>query len=391
VQTIRILADDLTGALDTAGCFASAARLLPVVFDSASAPPAQSWAASTGSRDLAENDAVARTAEFLPMFAGHDGIAFKKVDSLLRGHVAAELADQVRRSDFDTVVIAPAFPALDRVTRNGRQWAKLAGQNSHRIVGPDMVHDFARLGIDLKLGLPDAPHAGSSRVFMADAETDGDLQAVVDAGKRCGRVLWCGCAGLAEALAGEGASAAAPEAPRMLVICGTRHPVASLQVGHLGESERAACVALRPGDDSDAVARIVNERLLSGRWAALTADLPELSADAARHMLGGMIDELFPKLDQPDALIVMGGDTLAIGCGALGAKSLAVRGLLARGIPLSEFTDGAWAGTTVISKSGAFGAEDTLTRIMELTGAIGDGGRDAASPHGHLRQKATRH
>jgi uncharacterized protein YgbK (DUF1537 family) len=388
VQTIRILADDLTGALDTAGCFATAASPLPVVFDPAQLPQAKSWAASTGSRDLAESDAVAKTTQFLPFFAHHDGLAFKKIDSLLRGHVAAEIAHHVRRSDFDTAVIAPAFPALDRVTRNGRQWAKLAGQDSHCMVGPDLVSDFARFGIDLKLGLPDAAQPGSPRIYLADAETDDDLRTIVDAGKRCGRVLWCGCAGLADILAGGGARAPAPVAPRILVICGTRHPVASLQLVQLGNSERSACVALQPDDDSVAVARIVNDRLRAGRWAALTADLPDLSADAARDMLGKIMDDLFPKLDLPDALIVMGGDTLAICCGALGAKSLTVRGLLARGIPVSEFTDGAWAGTTIISKSGAFGAENTLTRIMEMTGAIGD---DATSPHRHLRQKVSRH
>lgn len=389
METIRILADDLTGALDAAGCFATAASPLPVVFDSALLPQAKSWAVSTESRDLAESDAVARIAQFLPIFANHDGIAFKKIDSLLRGHVAAELAHLVGLSSFDTVVIAPAFPALDRVTRNGRQWAKLAGQNSHCMVGSDLVSDFARFGIDLKLGLPDATQAGSPRVFLADAETDDDLKTIVDAGKRCGRVLWCGCAGLADILAGEGARAPSPMAPRMLVICGTRHPVASLQVKQLGNSEPSACVALQPDDDPAAVARIVNGRLRSGRWAALAADLPDLSADAARGILGKMTDDLFPKLDRPDALIVMGGDTLAICCVALGTKSLAVRGLLARGIPVSEFTDGAWAGMTIISKSGAFGAEDILTRIMEMTGAIGDG--DATSVHGPLRQKVSRH
>lgn len=389
MQTIRILADDLTGALDTAGCFATAASPLPVVFDPALLPQAKSWAVSTGSRELAESDAVARIARFLPMFSHHDGIAFKKIDSLLRGHVAAEIAHHVRRGDFDTVVIAPAFPALDRVTRNGRQWSKLAGQNSHCMVGPDLMSDFARFGIDLRLGLPDAPQAGSPRVFLADAETDDDLKAIVDAGKRCGRVLWCGCAGLADMLAGEGALTPAPVAPRMLVICGTRHPVASLQIKQLGNSECSACVTLQPDDDPAAVARIVNGRLHSGRWAALTADLPKLSADAARDILGKMMNALLPKLDRPDALFVMGGDTLAICCVALGAKSLAVRGLLARGIPVSEFTDGAWAGMTVISKSGAFGAEDILTRIMEMTGAIGDG--DATSAHGSLRQKVSRY
>jgi uncharacterized protein YgbK (DUF1537 family) len=387
VQTIRILADDLTGALDTAGCFATAASPLPVVFNSALPPQAKSWAASSGSRDLSESEAVARIAQFMPVFT-REGLAFKKIDSLLRGHVAAEIAHHVRRSDFDTAVIAPAFPALDRVTRNGRQWAKLAGQNSHRIVGPNLVSDFARFGIDLKLGLPDAPHGGSTRVILADAETDDDLKAIVDAGKQCGRVLWCGCAGLADVLAGEGVRGPVPMAPRMLVICGTRHPVASLQVKQLCSSESFACAALRPEDDPVAVARLVNGRLRAGRWAALVADLPELPADAARGILGKMLDDLLPNLDRPDALMVMGGDTLAICSAALGAKSLAVRGLLARGIPVSEFTDGAWAGMTIISKSGAFGAEDILTRIMEMTGAIGG---DATSSHGHLRQKASRH
>ena len=387
MQPVRILADDLTGALDTAGCFASAASPLPVMFDAALLPDGKRWAASTGSRDLAESEAVARNARFLPIFARHGGIAFKKIDSLLRGHVAAEIALHVRRGDFDTTVIAPAFPALGRVTRNGRQWAKLAGQNNYGMVGPDLVSDFARFGIDLKLGLSNAPQFGSPRIILADAETDDDLKTIVDAGLRCGRVLWCGCAGLAGILAGGGERASAPKAPRMLVVCGTRHPVASLQIEQLDEN--AACVRLRPNGDLAAVARTVNERLRDGRWAALAVDLPELSADAAREMLGKMMDALFPQLDRPDALFVMGGDTLAICCGALGAKSLAVRGLLKRGIPISEFADGAWTGMPVISKSGAFGAEDTLIRIMEMTGAIGSGAATAA--FSQIRQKVSRH
>jgi len=389
MQPVRILADDLTGALDTAGCFASAVSPLTVMFDAALLPDGKRWAASTESRDLAESEAVARNARFLPIFARHGGIAFKKIDSLLRGHVAAEIALHVRQGDFDTTIIAPAFPALGRVTRNGRQWAKLAGQNSYGMVGPDLVSDFARFGIDLKLGLSSAPQSGSPRIFLVDAETDGDLKTIVDAGLRCGRVLWCGCAGLADILAGGDEPATAPIAPRMLVICGTRHPVASLQIEQLEAYENAACVSLRPNSDLAAVARTVNERLRDGRWAALVADLPELSADAARGMLDRMMEGLFPQLDRPDALFVMGGDTLAICCEALGARSLAVQGLLERGIPISEFADGAWAGMTVISKSGAFGAENTFIRIMEMTGAIDTG--DATAAHGQLRQKAFRH
>ena len=62
---------------------------MPVVFDVAHLPKAGSCAVSTGSRDIAESEVTRyRMERFLPVFDGHD-IAFKKIDSLLRGHVAA--------------------------------------------------------------------------------------------------------------------------------------------------------------------------------------------------------------------------------------------------------------------------------------------------------------
>ena len=150
---------------------------MPVVFDVAHLPKVGSCAVSTGNRDIAEIEVTEHMQRFLPVFDGHD-IAFKKIDSLLRGHIAAEIAHIMRRIEFDAAVIAPAFPALDRVTRQGRQWAMLAGDDRPHMVGPDLKSDFARFGIDLRSGVPaDAP-AGS--VLIADAETEEDLKAIVE-------------------------------------------------------------------------------------------------------------------------------------------------------------------------------------------------------------------
>lgn len=379
MQTIRILADDLTGALDTAGCFAGMGNTLPVIFDPARVPKTRSCAASTESRDISEAEAVERLEHFLPIFENHGGLAFKKIDSLLRGHVAAEIAHLMQRRGFHSAVIAPAFPALGRVTRNGRQWAKFAGDDHHRMVGPDLTSDFARFGIDLRLGLPGSSHARTPQVFLADAETDDDLKAVVDLGMQAGRVLWCGCAGLAEVLAGGSVSQLSLAVGRALVVCGTRHPVASLQVKQLCSSDSSALVSLQAGYDAAIAAQVINNRLRSGNWAALAADFNELSSDVARTLLGNALRDIFSQLDRPDALIVMGGDTLAI-CGEmLGVQNLAVRGLLGRGIPVSNFSDGEWAGMTVISKSGAFGAENTLSQIMEMIRAIRTVGNSAIS------------
>lgn len=384
--TVRILADDLTGALDTAGCFANSKSALPVVFDAGHLPDIESFAVSSGSRDIAESEVAQRMERFVSVFDNHDGIAFKKIDSLLRGHVAAEIAHLVRRTDFDSVVIAPAFPALDRITRNGRQWAKLAGDDRQRMVGPDLRSDFARFGIDLQLGIPKAD-AGSPRVFLADAQTDGDLAAIVDSCRQTRRILWCGSAGLADRLAGAKRSRVGMTAERILVICGTRHPVASLQLELLGAKDRSGVLSIAPGYDAAKAIEFVNGRLRSGTWAAVTLDFPEMHPEEARAGFAMLVKKILPGLDRPDALFVMGGDTLQLCCDVLGAWQLTVRSLLAPGIPMSEFHDGYWKGLTVISKSGAFGPAETLCDIL----AMAQAGTDVPSPLTRSKQKVSHH
>ncbi|OAI65685.1 Hrp-dependent type III effector protein, partial [Ralstonia solanacearum] len=61
-------------------------------------------------RQLAAWQALARPATRL----------YKKIDSTLRGNVAAEVAALVPVAGL--AVVAPAFPAAGRTTRNARQW-----------------------------------------------------------------------------------------------------------------------------------------------------------------------------------------------------------------------------------------------------------------------------
>jgi uncharacterized protein YgbK (DUF1537 family) len=85
----RLLADDLTGALDSAARFVPLTGPLPVVWRDTDVP--EGAAIDSGTRDLAEDAAYSRIKRFAPLLQGAD-IAFKKIDSLLRGHVAMELA-----------------------------------------------------------------------------------------------------------------------------------------------------------------------------------------------------------------------------------------------------------------------------------------------------------
>jgi D-threonate/D-erythronate kinase len=82
MTTLRLIADDLTGALDTAAQFTGRIGPLPVLLDRMTAAPEASYALNLSCRDGDENTAVAFTRDSLRCYSGAD-IAFKKIDSLL--------------------------------------------------------------------------------------------------------------------------------------------------------------------------------------------------------------------------------------------------------------------------------------------------------------------
>ena len=120
-MNLRIVADDLTGALDTAAPLTALGGPLPV-FWQRDAIPAEvtSFALDTESRDLPPGP-----ASWLAAFADA-GLAYKKIDSQLRGSTVEEIAACLASGRFASAVIAPAFPAQQRITRDARQYWRRA-------------------------------------------------------------------------------------------------------------------------------------------------------------------------------------------------------------------------------------------------------------------------
>src|SRR3954452_16977764 len=129
-----VIADDLSGAVEVAAVMG----LLRISLD---AGDLRDSVVDLDTRGLSPEAAAARVREVL---ARHDGgRVFKKIDSLLRGNVAAELAE------LRDAVVAPALPVEGRTVRGG------------------VLH------VD---GVPRA-----TPVACHDAETDDDLDAIVAA------------------------------------------------------------------------------------------------------------------------------------------------------------------------------------------------------------------
>jgi uncharacterized protein YgbK (DUF1537 family) len=354
VSRLRILADDLTGALDSAAQFVPTEGRIPTVW----APPnTLPWPAAidAGTRELNAKEAAALMRRLAPVLDEADP-SFRKIDSLLRGHVAAEISTCLR--GFAHCVIAPAFPAQGRVTRAGRQF--VADGEGWREVGPDLAASLRELGLNIVLCRPgDSAPEGAS---LWDAEVESDLDLVV-AKCRClpNRVLWCGSAGLAGALAGRAPIPQPQLRGPILGLVGSDHPASVAQLSAAWSRVRR----ITRGDAEEA-ARIA--RLLASNGAVIVAAVmpPGLTrAHAARH-IAGCFTNLLARLDPPGTLLVTGGETLRMVCVALGAGRLDVDGQLMPGIPTAVLRGGAWDGLRVVSKSGAFGDAGLLARLLAL-------------------------
>ena len=177
---LLIFADDLTGALDAAAPFAGRglATEVAIGLDGVRAALADAPAVlsvNLGCRDGKADEACRRTQELLALVPAGT-ILFKKIDSRLKGHIAAEM-DAI---SYRHALVAPAIPDFDRVVVDG-------AVSGFGVEAAIPVHE--RLG----------GHAG--RCTIPDTRSQGDIREALAAAQAEGADLLVGARGLAEALA----------------------------------------------------------------------------------------------------------------------------------------------------------------------------------------------
>ena len=362
MPSLRLLADDLTGALDTSAELAGQFGPLEVCWSAGTIPPdRESFAIDSGTRELSPDKAFAIVRDLAPRLAGAT-IAYKKIDSLLRGPWVAELDACLRFGAWDACIVAPAFVHQGRRTINGQQYAR-AADGGWSAVGRKIIEQLRDRNLEARQSNTSAGLSAGVNVF--DAETEDDLERIAEVGKNYpGKVLWCGSGGLASAL-GRGTDVSL--SPRLkspvLGIFGTDHRSTLLQL--------AACepVMIRSVDIAQDIDRIT--RALDKGVAFVQFEVPSaISRDKVAERFSGEIASLSRSIARPGSLIVAGGETLKAQAVAVGARALRVLGRLEPGIPKSVIEGGDWSGVEVISKSGAFGTADVLRKLLRQNGLI---------------------
>lgn len=345
-MALRILADDLTGACDAGTLFAGASPVPVTVWPD---PPAAAPVAvmDTESRELGLEEAAGRVRRAAAEVGPDDAASwFKKIDSTLRGHVGAEIAAALQATGTASALACPAFPAQGRVVLERRLFVE--GAPAAHVV------DAIRAEVDRPLAwLPLAQvRAGAAAlsahltrlagtIAVADAETDADLEALVDATLAVAPPpLLAGSAGLARPLAARlGLLAGRPVLPsgRWLIVAGSLNPATRRQIG---EARRAGLRVLATPDREE-----------GGRGRAVA----ELAAEAARVL----------ARESFDLVVVTGGETAVALYRALGARRIDLVGAPAPGLALGRLLAPGRAALTLLTKAGGFGPPRLFVSLLE--------------------------
>ena len=127
---VGIIADDLTGANDTALQFQQRGASTKILLDAECEPKVKAgtevWALSSESRNVPVEVAISRVERAVTTFTENFTFDYyyKKIDSTLRGHIALETLTMLNILEYDAAIIIPAFPQEGRITVGGYHMAK---------------------------------------------------------------------------------------------------------------------------------------------------------------------------------------------------------------------------------------------------------------------------
>lgn len=416
-----VVADDLTGAMDTGNEFARREYATTVALDGAVRDSDASVAvANTQSRYLPADDAAGAVREAVRTHPAD--VRYKKIDSTLRGNVVAEVDAVLDTSGADLAVVAPAFPANGRTTEDG----------VHRVNGtpvtetadgmdPDKsartsnlptlfelsAYPVAHLTTDAAERSADAVAEALSSfaeqhgtaLVACDATRDAHLASIADGASRSEPdVVYVGSAGLARHVGVPGVAGTnelrpsgadvTDETPRVLGIAGSTNPATVRQVDAVSDD---ICVDLdlrRTVLDPDAAADDATdrclERLRDGDAALLTtvgvdpnAALRvgrehEVSERAVRDRISRTLGTVARRIHDEVAvtgLFLTGGEVASDVLDEFATDGIRLAGKeVGTGVPLGWLVGGAAAGARVVTKAGGFGQPGTIPNCLASLG-----------------------
>lgn len=368
------LADDLSGALDAAAAFHRAGRRVRIVLSS------DAWGAAaddevvgltTETRNAASAEAAAAVARALAAGRARGArLCFKKIDSTLRGPVAAELGALAVAMPEARILFCPANPSVGRTVREGVlrvHGVPVAETEFAR----DPVNPVRESAIARLLGT-----VGAARIEVPDAETEADLAGAVARMEGAG-APWVavGSGALARPVAALRARPPAdasepikgiPPGP-VLMVGGSAHRLTREQAQRWGHVSGVPLREVRVAPGGPAVIGALED--LRTRGAA--ALVPEIARGDSAVILRAITAAVKEAVTTAGVrrIFVTGGETAFALGRALGISSLSFMAEIESGLSLSRGRSpaGEWL---LAVKPGGFGDADSWVKAGQcLAGA----------------------
>lgn len=398
---VAIIADDLTGALDTAAPFAALGFESMVRLDLDPSPltagdDTRVLSLTTESRHLARDMAEERIRlAIAAAIVNQPRILLKKIDSTLRGNVAAEILACLRWCGRRHALIAPAVPSQGRVMRGGEIFIHGVPLRETQIGSGSLspppsvplpealsaasaaltVHSWPR-GAVFPLSVDAGLHA-----YVADCETDLELDAIAQlASSHRDELLPVGASGLGAALARRlaGASASKPMFPTVnigqgarrpfLFVIGSRNAASAEQMVQLGEAGAKELAIPLSASERELDRFLSRNSSLDTPPVALIVrpDSPDEAnqfyASEVAQRLGRAAAALIRRL-KINTVVLVGGDTAFETFRALAVREVSIAGELMPGIAIGTICVHGQP-MTLVTKAGGFGSADTLVEIL---------------------------
>jgi len=364
------LADDLSGALDAGAAFHAAGRrvrLVEAAHDWRPGTEGELVGVNTESRNLSPDAAAARVTATLAHAAAHGArLVFKKIDSTLRGPVAAELEAVRCHFPGHRILLCPANPAAGRTVELGQLLVRgvpvLATEFARDPAAPVREGDLRRIA------------GADAGLRIADARDEQDLElAVAGVAAPPGPWLAVGSGALAGPVArrlGGAAGATGPQ-PRpapgpVLFLGGSAHPLNRTQAERLAAARGFAVIRVDLANPGRAVATGATQLRTAGAAIVLSPEArgqPEQIREAIAASGAALIGDHGVR-----RVFITGGETARALAARLGLRDLVVAGTIEPGLVLATAATPTTGPLLFAVKPGGFGDADTWLRAAAALG-----------------------
>lgn len=421
---VGIIADDLTGANDTALQFQQRGANTKILLDSDCSPKVKAgtevWALSSESRNVPAEEAVSRVEKAVATFVENFNFDYyyKKIDSTLRGHIALETLTVLNILEYDAAIIMPAFPQEGRITVGGYHLAKgvpigrtemaidphapiteshvptllkmQLGEDSAEIIGTIDLRTIMNGAGPILMRINELVNEGK-KLIIADATSITDLEQIALAINKCDKkLLPTGTAAGAQVLSKYWLAGIEKESTGLnigampkFIVSGTATQITANQIKKLEQSddyENINFIALNSSeilsDVSESLVTRIVDNLSSGVTVCIhTSDLianfdgfsdDSFNAELTKEKFASMITDFLADLTQKVLskieviLITLGGETSYKCCKAIDSNELQLTDEVAPAISICSDINRKW----IITKSGNLGNSNTLIEIL---------------------------